>query len=101
MTDRELLELAAKAAGIDFRMEYDEWWDPLANDGDAFRLAVKLRMDLRIHTLPHAVYVYAGNGYAPSAIEMLEHTNAETVDANSATRRAIVRAAATIGAQYE
>jgi len=51
-TDRELLELAAKAAALSF-----EWsplptirkpglgsveWNPLANDGDALRLAVKL-----------------------------------------------------------
>lgn len=69
MTDRELLELAAKAAGYDKSMEVEgrcdatgnwtiyiknrswvngkerlEYWNPLKDDGDAFRLAVKLRI---------------------------------------------------------
>jgi len=62
MTDRELLELAAKAAGI----EIDSWvndspvvvkmfrghlpnyeeWNPLTDDGDALRLAVKVCITL-------------------------------------------------------
>ena len=51
MTDRELLELAAKAAGIktSLHKETDSlWidgprvWNPLTDDGDALRLAVKL-----------------------------------------------------------
>ena len=51
-TDRELLELAAKAAGLNYSFEYgcyfdDEYeqgcdWNPLDDDGDALRLAVKL-----------------------------------------------------------
>jgi len=61
-TDRELLELAAKAAGVEvagwdenpFDPEFGHngvaslrttggwWWNPLADDGDALRLAVKL-----------------------------------------------------------
>ena len=51
MTDRELLELAAKAAGIeidpiDAQHEPQDWvaWNPLTDDGDALRLAVKLKM---------------------------------------------------------
>jgi len=58
MTDRELLELAAKAAGM--AIEYDEgfgmywsddkfsgmFWNPLHNDGDALRLAVKLGLTI-------------------------------------------------------
>lgn len=52
MLDRELLELAAKAAGIDYRPQYDlvktsigwDTWDPLTDDGDALRLAVKHRL---------------------------------------------------------
>lgn len=51
MTDRELLELAAKASGLKV-ISYSEgyglgiegdgvWWNPLENDGHAFRLAVK------------------------------------------------------------
>ena len=58
MTDRELLEQAAKAAGIDCvwngdifeykpRFEID-WvvWNPLTDDGDALRLAAILGIDL-------------------------------------------------------
>ena len=55
MTDHELLEMAAKAAGYEIK-RYSErcgaveclvdgvsmWWDPLTNDGEALRLAVKL-----------------------------------------------------------
>lgn len=67
MTDRELLERAARAAGIKGRllsflgMEerygltqaiYDEdagtYWNPLEDDGDALRLAVKLGMTVAI-----------------------------------------------------
>ena len=59
MTDRELLELAAKAAdvamlgwndggepysgGIGSILPSGRVWNPLADDGDAFRLMVKLR----------------------------------------------------------
>ena len=53
-TDRELLELAAKAAGWNisetpfgqWRRDEKYWWDPLTDDGDALRLAVKLRLDI-------------------------------------------------------
>lgn len=50
MTDRELLELAAKAAGYEFGWIHDGprikcaegWtpWNPLTDDGDAFRLGI-------------------------------------------------------------
>ena len=56
MNDRELLELAAKAAGIE--VEWSDitgcfWsdgdsWVPLTDDGDALRLAVKLGLCVRI-----------------------------------------------------
>ena len=58
MDDRELLELAAKAAGVDptkLKTPYVSqdglatgWneWNPLTDDGDALRLAVKLRLDV-------------------------------------------------------
>lgn len=39
--DKELLELAAKAAGIKVR-----YWDPLGDDSDAFRLAVTLKLEI-------------------------------------------------------
>jgi hypothetical protein len=51
--DKKLLELAAKAAGIEYGWQhiYDDYegstsekwdWNPLSDDGDALRLAVKL-----------------------------------------------------------
>ena len=110
MNDRELLELAAKACGKEIDLDrYDDemgfiilgisrWWNPLANDGDAFRLAVALDLDLMrterdieaIATLaPHA-RVNVHGIVAPSAIELIGDDKA------AATRRAITRAAAAI-----
>jgi hypothetical protein len=43
MTDRELLELAAKAAGNGFVIGY---WNPLTDDGDALRLAKRRKMTI-------------------------------------------------------
>lgn len=43
-TDDELLALAAKAGGIDTAKP----WAPLTDDGDALRLAVKLRMTVHV-----------------------------------------------------
>ena len=92
MTDRELLELAAKAAGHEFLYfaptldgsgEYlrikdlPDRWNPLADDGDALRLAVKLGIQVFSPDYPE----YHGSG-----------------DACAAVRRAIVEAAARIGA---
>lgn len=106
MTDRELLELAAKAAGIVadyFEEDGDDsegmWgggyeaWNPLINDGDALRLAVKLGIDLVRLNLPTGVGISAYDGKAPSAFEKY------TDDHYAATRRAIVRTAAEIGKQ--
>lgn len=62
MEDRELLELAAKAAGIEATylfgltfglrndaMVFNDWsvWNPLGDDGDAFRLAHKLGIQIK------------------------------------------------------
>ncbi len=59
-TDRELIELAAKAAGLKITRYTASGvplvnignipcpWDPLTNDGDALRLAVLLKMEVRI-----------------------------------------------------
>jgi hypothetical protein len=91
MTDRELLELAAKAAGVghpsgdhtianDGRLwDYKElrWWNPLTDDGDALQLAVKLGIDI---------------GKA-----QVDYWDKSSNDPYAATRRAIVRAAAEIG----
>ena len=88
MNDKELLELAAKAAGIKHKKgDYAEgldtrngWWNPLTDDGDALRLAVKLG----ILNLDDTLF------YSDDTIDFQD-------DPYAATRRAIVRAAAEIG----
>ncbi len=100
MNDRELLEMAAKAAGItgitrdggielskDHAKPPYDWrmWNPLSDDGDALRLAVALRMDIRIYGTDVRVFC--------CGVTVLEGPP----DFCAATRRAIVRAAAEIG----
>lgn len=101
MTDRELLSLAAKAAGINVVPWPTEdpvgvrdtatghLWKPLDDDGDALRLAVKGKI-LRCHMdLFHWFYEdEIGNGSLSDIPDELR---------GRATRRAIVRAAAEIG----
>jgi hypothetical protein len=108
VNDRELLELAAKAAGLDadftgteilvsslFRGHLLNWdiWNPLIDDGDALRLAVKLRMDLTQMTTAGGQQVLRvlGPGSIDRTYEIAED------DPYAATRRAIVRAAAEVG----
>ena len=105
--DRELLEMAAKAAGIDIEPGYGhagspesemffqddqgfcQSWNPLTDDGDALRLAVKLEINI----LPSMEECSARNpGYSASW-----HNELATTDPYAATRRAIVRAAAEMG----
>ena len=98
ITDRELLELAAKAAGYVYSSEYgvvfsDEYpqgseWNPLEDDGDALRLAVALR----IHVSPTPAYIEAR--YFDGAAWQCFKEPANTVPFAC---RAIVRAAAEIG----
>jgi len=96
MTDRELLEAAAKAAGITqgkhralggLLMANDLYWNPLTDDGDALRLAVKLLFEIDMGRGSIAIRHSTG-------IKILEAFNH---DPYAATRRAIVRAAADIG----
>jgi len=104
MTDRELLELAAKAAGISvgwsslaqtmFRDDkgFDDYvWNPLTDDSDALQLAVIccLSMDL----FDNEVIV----GYTPNSNDCSQVVEATGLDPYTAARRAIVRAAAEIG----
>jgi hypothetical protein len=94
-TDRELLEAAAKAAGIEFGWIHDTpriraemgWtpWNPLTDDGDALRLAVK------VLNWPHGGRAFDNAVSAMYAVGQLPK------DTYAATRRAIVRAAAEIG----
>lgn len=114
MTDRELLELAAKAFGFGedtgFIWTKSEWprncgiegalwdctghgstanlWNPLNDDGDALRLAVKL-----------GLYVFIDNDKV--SVDAPTITVAERFKdcPYAATRRAIVRAAAAIGSK--
>ena len=94
MDDRELLELAAKAVGVGWDEYENEWygdgvgpyWNPLDSDGDAFRLAVVLGMD--IFQFANHVQVYE-----PGGGEYKEDYNG---DCCAATRRAITRAAASM-----
>lgn len=96
MTDRELLELAAKAAGIktsphketdSLWIDWPRVWNPLTDDGDALRLAVKLLFEIDMGCGHIAIRHSTG-------IKILEDYNG---DPYAATRRAIVRAAAEIG----
>ena len=99
-TDRKLLELAAKAAGGELKWFINETpiakskdgfgfnWNPLTDDGDALRLAVKLQIDIGFW-LDHAS--------ADNCISEKSHYEDYNGDPCAATRRAIVRAAAEIG----
>lgn len=100
MTDRELLELAAKAAGYHYTWheQYeclevweDGWknkkfWQPHRDDGDALRLAMQLGFTVEPGKCWHSPY---GPAFGEDLL----------VGAYTATRRAIVRAAAEIGRQ--
>ncbi|MCJ8207674.1 hypothetical protein [Pseudomonas sp. RGM2987] len=104
MSDRELLELAAKAVGLQIEwseayqryemfngMRYAGSWNPLTDDGDALRLAVSL-----------GICVYPPFPAEPGKLAVA-HTDRDMleelcgIDPCAATRRVIVRAAAQIG----
>lgn len=116
--DLDLLKRAAKAAGYEFRglcaagdpmlqhpptdigprFYVPTKWNPLADDGDALRLAVKLRLSVKhgteIGDSTPSAYAYFGDAgeccFEPHGTDPLD-----------ATRRAIVRAAAEIGRNHE
>ena len=95
MNDKELLELAAKAAGYNAfaghaEQMLDSGWNPLTDDGDALRLAVKLSMWI----YEYSTHVSVAATYNDTRYQMQEGVND---DPYTATRRAIVRAAAEIG----
>ena len=104
MTDRELLELAAKAAelpecgwmGPAFMYVKDNTftdWDPLTDDGDALRLAVKLKISV-LRDFDRVIACY-GDDEHEFETEFLYEKPTPT-DPYAATRRAITRAAAQI-----
>ena len=115
MTDKELLELSAKAAGYvecywlvgaDYINVFDSekhhyTWNPLADDGDALRLAVKLGLDVCIDSRQEREpYTNVVGFYSDSSLEMLQAIEKHG-DPYAATRRAIVRAAAEIGKEAD
>jgi hypothetical protein len=100
MEDKRLLELAAKAAGFEVARVSDDGsalllvgvqrpWSPLTDDGDAFRLAVKLRLHVDLQWSSVEAW-----DMRPSPKAFSEELDP---DPCAATRRAIVRAAASIG----
>ena len=102
MTDRELLELAAKAAQIMVNPWHEKYglllsdfdfepWNPLTDDGDALRLAVKLLFEIDFGLGSIAIRHSTG-------IKIIEAYND---DPYAATRRAIVLAAAEIGKEMK
>ena len=93
MTDRELLEFAAKAAGYKKRFVHYLGWNPLTDDGDALRLAVKLGLGVSVPLGYKRTDVVA---FSDSRINAIESHGSDPL---AATRRAIVRAAAEIGRQ--
>ena len=119
MSDRELLEAAAKAADIsldltirpdglplfcsDRGLAIDNvpgWWGPLTDDGDALRLAVALRLTVAVRF--NECEVFEADFGECAASEPIFTASAfisaeQATDPAVATRRAIVRAAAAIG----
>lgn len=112
MTDREMLELAAKAyaddsvvaspfgfvrvIGFNEELQCDVMvaWSPLTDDGDAFRLAVAIKMDIS-----------ANNDFAQACCVIGHRCIYEEIECNgdalAATRRAITSAAAEIGKEMK
>ena len=108
MDDRELLELAARAAGIDAKWIDDDYtregmwlkgergpdnsafWNPLTVDGDALRLAVRLNMNVIINP--------RGGGVVAGRVVATNNDDNDCTSKETAVRRAIVRAAAALAA---
>lgn len=118
MTDRELLELAAKAAGFQFdptvttsddrlygcfdtdKLQGLYVWAPLTYDDDAFRLQVRVGLhvhcDFECKGHPSVeVFYFKKPGYECGIVCESGSDHA------AATRRAIVRAAAEIGKEMK
>ena len=112
MTDRELLELAAKAAGLTnltycpawkCMAEYDEhdggfykwetYWNPLARDSDALQLCILARLSIK-----HGITSTGAKGGLIGCEQGFSKEFGEVgQDPFIAIRRAIVQVAAEIG----
>lgn len=107
MTDREMLEWAAKSIG-DHAEEYDEkrgvwlanarvWWNPRDDDGDAFRLAVRLKLSVGpTHGGTVVQWQLCPDDFEDGHVPIWP-AEISSGDPCAATRLAIVRAAAEIG----
>lgn len=104
MTDRELLELAAKAVGYGIEWsassnrfelfcdgKYKGRFDPLADDGAALRLAVSLGVTIAIDLEGGCTRIL--NEFGEVELRSMH----ECTDPLQATRRAVVRYAAGVG----
>ena len=104
--DKELLELAAKAAGVELLFEEmkdgsiyyyykipgdTQGWNPLNSDSDALRLAVKLGITVEFNS----------NWVGTTHEDIVGRAEFYEADPYAATRRAIVRAASEIGRGME
>ena len=90
MTDDEIVTLAVKAYG-----DAPLGFSPLTDDGDALRLAVKLVMEMdHNHAADNCLWVSVR---VPRQVFCAFEEFADESERLSATRRAIVRAAAEIG----
>lgn len=112
MEDRELLEMAAKAAGVGPVIAYDgrslvigprsnvRLWCPLDDDGQAMRLTNSLHLCV-CHTLGglagSPATVMTGLSLWDERAPFVFERYGTTEEAHAATRRAVVRAAAEIG----
>lgn len=126
MTDeqkRELLEAAARAAGL--RLTWGEkyrvgdevvdctdvpyalsgspdvgpvYWNPLEDDGDALRLAVRLRIKFRYNEALGQALAWTGGSNDHEALASIGECMG---DENACARLAITRAAAEIGRQMQ
>jgi len=109
--DKELLELAARAAGMDYlvwtpgvsplvpgekRINGQMVWNPIHDDGDALRLAIVCNMTICTDGI---ATVSACSGYGHDKAMVTQAVSECGGNKNAATRRAIVRTAAKIGRQ--
>ena len=115
MTEKELLAYAAKAAGISWHTydtwsalnsfkglningpmnltEGTTWWNPHTNDGDAFRLLVRLGLDLKVD-LPNR---HASVHHHSSGVLIDIKLSGDLTDSTAAVREAIFQVAVAIG----
>lgn len=100
MNDRELLELAAKVAGLEVvtptMLDHGQW-NPIEDDGDALRLAVKLGILVQSECYDDYDDMYAAAYKYDNGVEIVSVRVPYTSDPYSASRWAIVQLAAILG----